>query len=62
MDELLGVQARYNEDGGTLLHQEICVDKLVARFLPDGVPSTSQRNTLPYSEDIRELVEQALAG
>ena len=62
MDDLLGVQVRYNEDGSITLHQEKYIDKLVSRFLADGIPSSMQLNSLPYGKNIRELVDDALAG
>ena len=50
MVDLLGIQARYNADGSVTLHQEAYIDKMVERFLPDGIPPALQGNSLPFSK------------
>ena len=60
MDDLLGIQARYNADGSITLHQEKYIDKLAARFLPDGIPSRVQKQSLPFTKDILQHCSDAV--
>ena len=52
---------RHNADGSITLHQERYINKLVERFLPDGVSSRVQKNSLPYSPKLLEHLVKALA-
>ena len=61
MEDLLGIEVRYNADGSITLHQERYIAKLVQRFLPDGVPARVESNSLPYSKAFLEHVADALA-
>ena len=59
MVDLLGIQARYNADGSVTLHQEAYIDKMIERFLPEGVPSDIQKTSLPYSSQFDKHVSDA---
>ena len=61
MEDLLGIEVVYNDDGSITLHQRKYIEKIVSRFLPDGPLSKSQRNSLPYSEDFLQHVNEALS-
>ena len=60
MTDLLAIEVNYNNDESITLHQKTYIEKLVAKFLPNGVPPEVQRNTLPYSKSIAINVELAL--
>ena len=63
MVDLLAIEVRANNDGSLTLHQSAYVKKLLARFLPNG-PSDHpdiSRSTLPWSKDLRRVVEEAIA-
>lgn len=60
MEDLLAIQARYNEDGSVTLHQTKYIEKLLNKFMPDGCGNKVQRNSLPYSEDLVDKVLRAL--
>ena len=62
MDDLLGIEVRRNNDGSITLHQTKYIEKIVARFLPDGVPTTVQRSTLPFADDFEKVIADALAS
>ena len=52
MVDLLAIETRYNADGSITLHQETYVRKLLAKYMPDGVPSSLSRQSLPYTSDV----------
>lgn len=60
MEDLLAIQARYNDDGSVTLHQTKYVEKLLSKYLPHGCKSHMQRNSPPHSEDLVEKVLRAL--
>ena len=61
MEDLLGIEVDYLPDGSIKLHQTRYIEKVVARFLPDGPLSHVQSNSLPYSGDFLPRVVNALA-
>ena len=61
MEDLLGIEVTYNDDGSIKLHQQKYIEKIVARFMPDGPLSKVQRNSLPYSKDFLRHVNDALS-
>ena len=61
MEDLLGIEIDYLEDGSIKLHQERYVKKVVERFLPDGPSARTQRGSLPYSEDFLSRINDSLA-
>jgi hypothetical protein len=61
MDDLLGIEVQRNADGSITLHQRKYIEKIGARFLPDGPPSNIQSNSLPYSADFLLHCADALA-
>ena len=52
MEDLLAMETKYNSDGTITLHQEKYVRKLLAKYMPDGVPPNLARQSLPYSPDV----------
>ena len=61
MDDLLGIEVERNSDGSITLHQRKYIEKIVARFLPNGVSNRVQRNTLPYSSSFLKHHGEAVA-
>ena len=61
MEDLLGIEVKYNNDGSITLHQQKYIDKVVSRFLPNGPLPKAQRNSLPYSTDFLQHVNEALS-
>jgi hypothetical protein len=61
MEDLLGIDVDYLEDGSIKLHQTRYIEKIVERFLPDGPTSKAQRDSLPYSGDFLSHVNAALS-
>lgn len=61
MEDLLGIEVQYNNDGSIKLHQRKYIDKVVSRFLPNGPLPASQRNGLPYSKKFMERMNDALS-
>ena len=61
MEDLLGIEVDYNADGSIKLHQRKYIEKMVARFMPDGVGNTTQKNSLPYSANFLEHVVESLS-
>ena len=61
MDDLLGIEVRRNANGSITLHQQRYIEKVVARFLPDGPSPRIQGNTLPYSKGFVERINDALS-
>ena len=61
MDDLLGMEVDYHSDGAVTLHQRKYVSKVVERFLPNGPSSNVQRNSLPYSENFLQHVNESLS-
>ena len=62
MEDLLGIEVDYLNDGAIKLHQTTYVRKMVERFLPNGPLAGTQRNSLPYSSDFLKHVADALSG
>ena len=62
MVDLLGIQARFNQDGSVTLHQEEYIDKMTERFYPDGIPPKVKNTCLPFSGSLRENVIAALTN
>ena len=61
MEDLLGIEVQYNADGSIKLHQQKYIEKIVSRFLPDGPIGKAQRNSMPYSSDFLQHVNDALS-
>ncbi len=61
MEDLLAIQLRHNNDYSFTIHQQSYIEKLIAKFLPNGAPPTVQKNTLPYSNNFLENLNHALA-
>ena len=61
MEDLLGIEIDYLEDGSIKLHQTKYVQKLVERFLPDGPLPHVQKNSMPYSGKFSERIIDALS-
>jgi len=60
MVDLLGIEIKHNPDGSILLHMKKYVEKLLAEFLPGGVPKGSaSKSCLPYSKDLAGIVGDA---
>ena len=59
MEDLLAIQLRHNNDYSFTIHQQSYIEKLIAKFLPNGAPSTVQKNTLPYSDNFLENLNRA---
>ena len=53
MDDLLGIEVLRNPDGTITLHQKAYIEKMVRRFLPDGLSSRMQSTSLPYAKGWR---------
>ena len=54
MVDLLAIEVKRLDDGSIKLHQRSYVDKLLAKYMPDGVPRSIERATLgvPYSDKL----------
>jgi hypothetical protein len=61
MEDLLGIEVEYNDDGSIKLHQRKYIEKIVSRFLPDGPLPKAQRNSMPYSSDFLTHVNDCLS-
>ena len=62
MEDLLAIQLQMNNDGcWYTLHQEAYINKLLAKYMPNGPPPHIQRNTLPYSDNLSENIIKALS-
>ena len=59
LNDLLGIDFS-NVDGIVAMTQSRYIDKLVSKYLPDGVPSQSQLNRRPHSDDLPQLTADAL--
>ena len=57
MDDLLGIEIKYNSDGSITLHQQTYIEKVVAEFLPDGAPRTPRgiKGNTPYSQYLDKI-------
>jgi hypothetical protein len=60
MVALLGMECEYLSDKSIQVHQEKYVKKLLDRYLPQGPPTRTKANCLPYSDQIHALIESAL--
>ena len=60
MSDLLNVEIESSSDGVTL-RQTSYIDKLAAKWLSEGIPSSFQFNSAPHSEDIQAKVLDALS-
>ena len=60
MDDILDIEVIYNKDGSIKLHQQAYIEKVVSRFLPEGLLPKAQRSSLPYSERFLEHINDAL--
>jgi len=60
MVDLLGMECEYLPNKSIKIHQEKYVNKLLARYLPQGPPTRTKANCLPYSDQIHDLIESAL--
>ena len=59
LSDLLGIE--FSNSGGVVsLKQTAYINKLVATYLPDGLPSNFQRNKLPYNDRLPQDVCDAL--
>ena len=61
MEDLLGIEVDYNDDGSIKLHQRKYIEKVVNRFLPNGPIGKAQSNSLPYSSDFVSHVNESLS-
>ena len=61
MEDLLGIEVDYLEDGSIKLHQSTYINKMVERFLPGGPSARVQRNSLPYSSDFLKHINESLS-
>jgi ribonuclease HI len=61
MEDLLGIEVDYLADGSIKLHQKRYIEKVVARFLPKGPLPHVQANSLPYSNNFKQNLINALA-
>lgn len=59
MVDLLGIEIKHGKDKSITLHQTKYIKKLVAEFLPNGVPPGIPKNCLPYSTQLIEIVHDA---
>ena len=60
LNDLLGID--FSNSGGVVsMSQSRYIDKLIERYLPDGVPPSVQPNRRPHSDDLPELVADALS-
>ena len=48
MDDLLGIEIDYLDNGSIKLHQTSYINKIVSRFMSDGTLPKAQGNSLPY--------------
>ena len=62
MDDLLGMQVRRNPDGSITIHQQACIEKMIQRFYPEGVPRSAGDGVLPFSSKLTEHMTEALAA
>ena len=58
MNDLLGIEIKYNKDGSITLHQQTYIDKLVEEFLPNGAPRGIKAN-VPYSQSLDKVTLHA---
>ena len=61
MDDLLGMQVRRNPDESITIHQQACIEKMIKRFYPEGMPKGLGDGVLPYSPKLTEHMTEALA-
>ena len=61
MVDLLGIECEYLEDGSIKLHQRKYIEKLTAKFFPNGLPKHVQKNSLPFTANIKKHVDDAQA-
>jgi hypothetical protein len=61
ISDLLGIEV-HREPGAITLHQRSYIDRMVERFLPDGIPGRVQKNSTPCSVDIAQYVSDAMAN
>ena len=61
MEDLLGIEVDYLEDGSIKLHQTKYIKKIVERFLPHGLGNKVQKASLPYSSDFLLSIIDALS-
>ena len=61
MEDLLGIEVEYNSDGSIKLHQSTYIRKVVERFMPDGPGNRVQKNSVPFSKDLRQNLLDALS-
>ena len=60
MEDLLGIEIDYLNDGSIKLHQTSYIRKLVERFCPDG-HKTDASTKLPYTSSFLQSVADALS-
>jgi hypothetical protein len=60
MVDLLGMECENLPDKSIKIHQEKYVKKLLGRYLPQGPPTRTKADCLPYSDQIHALIESAL--
>ena len=61
VSDLLNVEI-VRSDGGVELRQTGYIEKLVKEWLPDGVPAHLHANSTPHSDNLPELVLNALSS
>ena len=62
MVDLLGMECERLPGGKIKLHQTKFIEKLLAKYLPDGPPRRVAASCLPYSAGLPALVEEALVA
>jgi len=62
ISDLLGVEFDYGSSSPTSikLHQKGYIDRMLETFLPDGIPATFQQNKTPSTDDLAQIVADAL--
>ena len=60
MVDLLGMECEPQDDGSIKIHQTKYIEKLLARYLPNGPSARAKPDCLPFSDKIHDLVDAAL--
>ena len=62
MVDLLAIEVERLPSGSIKLHQKSYITKLLAKYLPNGPPSGSRKDSLPYSDKVLLHVIDAIDG
>ena len=60
VDDVLAMQVVRNDSGSVTIHMEKYVEKVLAKWLPDGPLPRVQDNSLPYSRQFQARLDEAL--